>query len=504
MSLRGRLLVLLLALVALGLVASDVATYTILNRFLLQRVDQQLNAARTIEFLVVQFPSRVRNQADTLGNRMDAYIEVRDPSGRVIRAISSARETSVPKIPRTLPKAGVDSLTRPSVVPTPQGAPTPPLPATVDSDGDPALLTVPSFGHGPHWRLRVARVPNGDTVVVGLPLTDVAANLHYLKWIEFAVSGGVLIVAVAAGLWLVRVGLHPLSAIEDTAEEIAAGDLSRRVPEGSPRTEVGRLARALNGMLSHIERAFTERQASEERLRQFVADASHELRTPLTSIRGYSELFRRGADHRPEDLAKTMRGIEAEATRMGVLVDDLLLLARLDQGRPLERRPVELTQLAHHAVDAAMVIDDRHPLTLDTNGAVWVLGDRARLRQVIDNLLANVRTHTPPGTSATVRVAGTDRRAVIEVADQGPGLTPDRASRVWERFYRADPSRSRDSGGSGLGLAIVDSIATAHGGRVDLHSEVGHGATFHVELPLTDPGQDNEAGVRAQVSRASG
>jgi two-component system OmpR family sensor kinase len=370
-------------------------------------------------------------------------------------------------------------------------------------EGDPVLLTVGSVGHGPTWRLRVARVPSGDTVIVGLPLTDVAANLHYLKWIEFAVSGGVLVVAVIAGMWLVRVGLHPLSAIEDTAEEIAAGDLTRRVPEASPGTEVGRLARALNGMLTQIERAFAERQASEDRLRRFVADASHELRTPLTSIRGYSELFRRGAGHRPEDLAKTMARIEAEATRMGVLVDDLLLLARLDQGRPLERQPVDLTAIARQAVDSAGMIDQGHPLVLQTDEPVWVLGDRARLRQVMDNLLANVRTHTPPGTPATVRVSAEDQ-ARIEVTDQGPGMAADKAHRVFERFYRADPSRARDRGGSGLGLAIVQSIAAAHGGSVDVRTGLGEGATFAVELPLTPPPPTHPGHPEPEVSRASG
>jgi two-component system OmpR family sensor kinase len=498
MSLRGRLLVLLLALVALGLVVSDIATYAILNRFLLQRVDQQLSVARGIEFAVVEFPARVRNQADTLGNRSDTYVQVRDATGQVIRSIASARETSAPRIPRQLPPSGTDLFVRTPSAPTSSRA----IPSP--ADGDPAYFTVGSAGRGPRWRLRVARVPTGETVVVGLPLTDVAANLHYLKWIEFAVSGSVLVVAVGAGWWLVRVGLRPLSDIEETAEEIAAGDLTRRVPEAPHRTEVGRLARALNGMLTQIERAFTERQASEDRLRRFVADASHELRTPLTSIRGYSELFRRGADHRPEDLAKTMRRIEAEATRMGVLVDDLLLLARLDQGRPLERHPVELTQLAHQAVDAARVIDHGHPLNLQTNGPVWVLGDRARLRQVVDNLLANVRTHTPPGTPATVEVSGSNDRAVIEVADQGPGLAADKASRVFERFYRADPSRARDSGGSGLGLAIVESITAAHGGRVHVHSEVGGGAAFQVELPMSAPDPETFGGGHPEITRASG
>jgi two-component system, OmpR family, sensor kinase len=236
-------------------------------------------------------------------------------------------------------------------------------------------------------------------------------------------------------------------------------------------------------MLSQIETAFGERHASEDRLRRFVADASHELRTPLTSIRGYAELFRRGANHRPEDLSRIMRNIEEEAIRMGVLVDDLLLLARLDNHRPLEMSPVDLGKVVGQAVDAARFVDEQHSLELKVFGEVWVQGDRARLRQVVDNLLANVRTHTPPGTSASVVVSAEDGVAVLEVADEGPGLEPALASRVFERFYRADPSRARDRGGSGLGLSIVESIVTAHGGQATATGRPGEGSTFRITLP---------------------
>jgi two-component system, OmpR family, sensor kinase len=289
---------------------------------------------------------------------------------------------------------------------------------------------------------------------------------------------------VALSLWLVRLGLRPLTGMRKTAEAIAAGDLSMRVAPADDRTEIGRFGQALNTMLGRIERAFAERQASEDRLRRFVADASHELRTPLTSIRGYAELFRRGAATRPDDLAKAMHRIEDEAARMGVLVEELLLLARLDQGRPVDRQPVDLTALARDAVADARVVEPARPLELDTNGPVRVTGDAVRLRQVLDNLLANVRTHTPPETAAAVRVRADDGHAVLEVADRGPGMSEDESARAFERFYRVDASRSRDSGGVGLGLSIVSAIVTAHGGEVQVRSAPGEGATFTVTLPL--------------------
>ena len=285
-----------------------------------------------------------------------------------------------------------------------------------------------------------------------------------------------------SGLWVVRIGLRPLDEIGNTAAAIAEGDLTRRVERAEPRTEVGRLGLALNAMLAQIEAAFDAQAASERRLRRFVADASHELRTPLAAVRAYAELFGRGADRRPDDLERAMTGIGRESERMTVLVEDLLLLARLDEGRPLEREPVELDEVVTEAVDAAVAVDPDRPVDLEADPVV-VLGDRDRLRQVLDNLLSNVRAHTPAGSPVRVRVGSENGLAVVEVADSGPGMTSEEAARVFERFYRSDSSRSRATGGVGLGLSIVAAVAEAHGGAVSAHSTPGDGATFRITFP---------------------
>jgi two-component system, OmpR family, sensor kinase len=267
-------------------------------------------------------------------------------------------------------------------------------------------------------------------------------------------------------------------------------DPSRRIETGS-RDELGRLASAFNAMLEALDSSLRSQ-------RQLIADASHELRTPLTSIRGYAELFRRGAADRPEDLAKTMRRIEEEAARMGVLVDDLLLLARLDQGRPLEREPVDLTRITADAVDDARAIAPDRPIEYTPNGAVVVPGDEARLRQVLANLLQNANRHTPPDTHVYVSVVIEEQDALIEVRDEGPGMQPEDAARVFERFWRVDPARTRKNGGAGLGLAIVAAIADAHGGRAEVDTEPGKGAAFRVHLPLTAPDSEPEPDLEAE------
>jgi two-component system OmpR family sensor kinase len=320
------------------------------------------------------------------------------------------------------------------------------------------------------------------------PTADVQATLGRLRQVEAAVGLLVLLGVALLARRSVRRGMRPLEEIGETARAIGAGELDRRVEPADPRTEVGRLGLALNAMLQQLDSAFRRRQASEERLRRFVADASHELRTPLTSIRGYAELFRRGAGERPQDLAVAMRRIESTAERMGVLVDELLLLARLDQGRPLRRDPVDLARLAAELVADARVVEPERPIQLRADGPVLVLGDEDRLRQAGANLLANVRAHTPPAAPAEVRVLAAGRLAVLEVADHGPGFTAEQAGRVFERFYRADPSRSPGRGGAGLGLSIVAAIAAAHGGRAGAASTPGRGATFRVELPLAPQG----------------
>ena len=278
-----------------------------------------------------------------------------------------------------------------------------------------------------------------------------------------------------------------VEAIGATAAAIAGGDLTRRIERAERSTEVGRLGLALNAMLAQIEAAFKAREASERKLRRFVADASHELRTPLAAVRAYAELFTRGAASRPDDLARSMSGIGREAERMSLLVDDLLLLARLDEGRPLERETVELADVVSEAVDAAQVVEPNRSITVELEPAT-VIGDRERLRQIVDNLLANVRAHAGTETPVRINLSRVDGNAEISVADSGPGLSEEQASHVFERFYRADSSRARASGGVGLGLSIVAAVAHAHGGAVSAQSTPGEGATFSIELPLAENG----------------
>jgi two-component system OmpR family sensor kinase len=348
-------------------------------------------------------------------------------------------------------------------------------------------FTVSARGGGFDYRVLVTPTADGS-VVTAISLRELHSTVRRLEVIEVVATAAVLALLGILGFWVVRVGLRPLAEMGATADAIAAGDLSRRVEPTDERTEVGRLGVALNEMLGQIEAAFDERRESEDRLRRFVADASHELRTPLTSIRGYAELFRRGAAANPRDLATAMRRIEEEAARMGVLVDDLLLLARLDQGRPLERDPVDLVTVVEDAVHDARAVEPDRPIGFEPDGPLVVAGDDARLRQVVANLLGNVRVHTPTDTPVEVRLARDDGHAVLEVADEGPGLPQDAAAHAFERFYRADPSRARGSGGVGLGLSIVDAIARAHGGRAEVESAPGRGATVRVVLPLAEPG----------------
>ena len=353
----------------------------------------------------------------------------------------------------------------------------------------------------------------GGQLVVGVPLDSTVSILDRLVGVELAVTGAALVAALLLGWWLVRVSFRPLRAIEGTADAISRGELAERVPGEDARTEVGRLARALNAMLGRIEKAFAQRdatehelRASEGRMRQFVADASHELRTPLTAVSAYAELFEQGAATRVDDLERVMQGIRSETARMGHLVEDLLLLARLDEGRPLEREEVELVGVSAEAVQTASTVGPGWPVRLVARQPVEIVGDRMRIRQVLDNLLANVRTHCPEGTAAVVSVDKDDRDALVTVADAGPGLSPEDADRVFERFFRADASRSRRFGGAGLGLSIVASIAKAHGGTVTAGPAPDGGTVFTVRLPLSGvPGHEappeGEGGILSRDHR---
>ena len=466
-SLRARLLLITLAMVAVGLALAGWAVNRALHDFLVERVDQDLAESSGPALGQLTRPDDFLGGGNRIprGLPNDAAAQLRDAGGRVLERTEVRDAGAALQLPAEIP-AGY---------------------STADLAGDPGdyrILAIPADElSGPPGERQA--VPAGSTLVVAVPLDDVNSTLSRLTLIELAVGGAVLAALALLATWLVRLGLRPLERIEATAERIAAGDdLDQRIPDADPRTEVGRLARTLNAMLDRIEAAFAERRASEDRLRRFVADASHELQTPLTSVRGYAELFRRGAARNPEDLDVAMARIEAEATRMGVLVDDLLTLARLDQGRELRREPVDLVPLARELVHDARVVAPDRAIDLESDGPVVVAGDDPSLRQVVGNLIANARLHTPPGTPVTVRVRAEDGRAVVEVADRGPGLAPEHAARVFERFFRADPSRARTSGGSGLGLSIVAAVAEAHGGSAEVDSAPGEGATFRIALPL--------------------
>jgi len=330
----------------------------------------------------------------------------------------------------------------------------------------------------------------GGAIVVTASLKPIRDTLQHLLIVELGVGLGVLVLTGGLGVALARQATRPLEEIAVTADAIAAGDMDRRVPAGRSGSETGRVARALNAMLTQIQDAFGRRDATEARLRTFVADASHELSTPLTSIRGYAELFHRGLQNRPEDLAKALQRIESEATRMGLLVDELLTLASFDAGRPLARDPVDLRSIAHDAAVDLRAVDPTREVGLDAAHPVIVVGDEARLRQVAANLVSNVRRHTPAGTSVTVRAHQEDGVGLLEVADAGPGMTAEQAAKVFDRFYRVDKARSRAMGGAGLGLAIVASIAEAHGGQASVKTAEGWGTTFTVAIPLAAPPPD--------------
>jgi two-component system OmpR family sensor kinase len=353
---------------------------------------------------------------------------------------------------------------------------------------------------------RVAvRQSRAGTLVIAMSLSDTDASVRRLVLIEATVIGVVLLLLGLASAAVVRHGLRPLERIATTADAIAGGDLGQRVTVADGRTEVGRLGEALNSMLGRIEHAFSQQSRSEARLRAFVADASHELRTPLTSIRGYSELIRNGAASSPQDVTTAASRIEAESTRLGVLVDDLLLLARLDEGRPLEEAPVDLTAIVSDAVSDARAGAPDRVITLSAaaNGT-WVHGDGARMRQVVTNLLANAVHHTPAGTPVEVALQplGTDGAQLV-VIDHGPGIAAADVDRVFERFARLDPSRTRASGGTGLGLAIVRAIVEAHHGTITVGATAGGGATFVVALP---PAGDRSEpfSANSQAARSAG
>lgn len=483
MSLRARLLFAVGAVALVALLVADFATYSSLGSFLVSQTDQRLLAAAgPIETKLDKGESLSFPLVSDLAPGM--FVQLRSAGGQVqgtVDGVAEGGQLISPQLPQQI-----------AVTQGPAG-----------NDGAPRVYftTGPASPGGPQFRVRASELVNGFVLVLALPLDQAGATLHRLLVVEIVVTAFALVAAALLGWWLVRVGLRPLGQVEETANAIAEGELGRRVPGANPSTEVGRLAGAFNTMLSRIEDAFTRRdqteaelRRSEERLRRFVADASHELRTPLAAVGAYAELFERGAAGRPEDLERAMAGIRSESARMGDLVEDLLLLARLDEGRPLRREPVELVSLVARAVESARAMGPEWPIRLAASRPLEVEGDSTRLRQVVDNLLANVRAHTPRGTSTTVTIREEAMEALVEVADNGPGLDEEQAHRVFERFYRADSSRSRHdsraggdgraTGGSGLGLSIVAAIVHAHGGNASVRPTPGGGATFTIRIPI--------------------
>jgi two-component system OmpR family sensor kinase len=511
--LRIKLISAVLALVAIALVAISIAGLSVLRSYLLGQASNQL---ATIQGYAQHDTERC---LDSTAN-CPLYV-----SNAAAYWLPTNGHVTPIWVPAELP-AGM--LSQPRVIPGPAIQNNQ---AWVGSISGQNIVVTAKTGGG---RWLVSAVPATDTsqltgqvttgvIITGVDVTSVYNTLGTLAHIDLIVSGIVLVALAVVGVAIVRTSLRPLTDIELTAEAIAEGDLSRRVPDRDPRTEVGRLGRSLNAMLAQVEAAFHAREnseaaarRSEERMRQFVADASHELRTPLTAIRGYAEYYRQrggatgnGAGHAAPasaepgldadgrlsepDVDRIMQRVEQESARMGVLVEDMLLLARLDQQRPIERRPVDMLTLAADTVqDARMIAPNRKiELTVGNGAAFIVLGDEARLRQVLTNLMSNALSHTPDGTPIDVRILahGPDGRlpvpsVTIEVDDHGPGLSKEQAERVFERFYRADQARRRKTGGAGLGLAIVRALVAAHGGTTGVDTAPGSGAMFWITLPL--------------------
>jgi two-component system, OmpR family, sensor kinase len=479
-SLRTRVLVSVLVLSAAGLIAVGAVTYAEQSSFLEGRIDQQVKVAAPAMSQALDAAGFLPPGAETFSaqargpNRGQrgpgsgprggpgpnlppgTYGERREASGRVLGHREFTYGQTAPPAPRF-----------PAHVPLYK------------------LITVGSVGSSElRYRAYMVRDPE-DTglTLVAIPLREVSDTLDRLLLVEGLVIGGVLLALGLSAFFVVRLGLRPLARIGRTADQIAAGDLSHRVAPATPRTEVGRLGLALNAMLARLEQAFSEREQSQQRLRQFLADASHELRTPLAAIRGYAELFRMGATREPADVELAMRRIEHEAQRMGVLVSDLLALARMDETptRPHER--VELATLAQDAVeDARATAPERH-ISIGASGETGVVGDADQLRQVLANLIRNALVHTPDDTPIEIAVQRDGASVVLTVRDHGPGLPPGPPQQLFERFWRSQAGRERGRAGAGLGLAIVHGLVTAHRGQISAGDADGGGAIFTVRLP---------------------
>jgi two-component system OmpR family sensor kinase len=453
-------------LLVAGLAVAGIANVLQLQRELVAQTDRQLaTAMQSVQIM----DATLRNPGPT-----DYVVMTFGHDGTPLAVIPAAA-----RLPHSGPK--LEQMTPDDAVAT-QGEP----------------FTVSSLAGPGSWRIKAveAAFPLGPgTVALGVSLDRVGETVRQMWTTLVRTAVIVVVLGTITGFWLVRRSLRPLQEVEATAAAIAAGDLSRRVPPAPPGTEIGALTDSLNGMLTQIEGAFAARAASERRMRQFIADASHELRTPLAAIRGYGELYRIGALADPDELAGALRRIEDEAARMGHLVGDLLQLTRLDEGQSIAREPVDLAILAADAAADLKALDPTRSVRLERTGDVIVLADPGRLRQVLANLVGNIARHTPAASPVEIAVSVEGPRparpwpaGVVEVRDHGPGIPADLAAKVFERFFRLDASRSRDSGGTGLGLAIAASVVAALGGHISVRrTDTAGGATFRVELPCAEP-----------------
>jgi len=477
-SLRNRLVLGVVILSTLGFIASGVVAQNQLKSFLIHQIDDQLINVGSGALPRVNLAGIVND---------DEYQERR---GRPERDEDDVPQTPLDRVPTSTSLTLFDGngvvvggiggdLNTVSVRDYIAGY----TPAEVaEFEGRPFTIKA----KGENFRVLALPLPsNLGSIAIAQSLSDVDRTLSRLQWLFFLIGFVIVGLIALASRTVIKVGLKPLSDVENTAEKIAAGDLSARLPDAKPTTEVGRLTTSLNTMLTRIEESFAMRKTSEDKLRRFVADASHELRTPLTAIRGFAELHRQGAVAGEEDTKQLLARIEGESLRMGSLVEDLLLLARLDQAREMEHLPVDIAKTTRDAVASAQVAGPSHPISLIGDvDELYTLGDQHRIHQVIANLLANARTHTPVGTPITVSIAQSSDGVRIAVADAGPGLSEEDQKRIFERFYRADSSRVRIEGeGSGLGLSIVDAVMKAHGGSVSVNSEIGKGSTFTLFFP---------------------
>ena len=480
-SLRSRLTLGVVILTAIGFFSASLVTQSLLKSYLTKEVDNQLKVITNGTFERIQ-QSGIAHEVNEGRHGDDGGRPIGKGLGTPLTRIPTSASLTLLDAQGTVIGGIGGDLNAAPISNYLTGL----LPAEVASHGEkPFTIDAP----GADFRVIARALPNGaGTVVAAQSLRDLNRTTSRLGFL-FALIGFALLLLIAlAARTVIKVSLRPLEDAEKTAEEIAAGNLSARMPEANPQTEVGRLVTSLNAMLARIEDAFSVRTESENKLRRFVADASHELRTPITAIRGFSELHRQGAVTGEKETTELIGRIENESKRMGSLVEDLLLLARLDQAREMESKPVDINKVVEDAVISARAAGPEHPVTVNSSESeIFTLGDEVRIHQVVANLLANARAHTPAGTPITVSVKSTDAGVEISVADKGPGLSAEDQKRIFERFYRADSSRVRTGpDGSGLGLSIVDAVMRAHGGSVSVQSTPGEGATFTLLFPRAE------------------